>query len=158
MVTAQTPPLGALYEQDETAWLEAMSELIRLGRLDEVDYPNLAEYLADTRGDKRARLVDRLLERPEYASYFALKWADVLQNRGAGYSTSKQRAGTTLFAGWIRDSLAANKPYDQFVAEILTASGSQNENPPAIWYRSVRKSPEAKGRLNASPNRTEEAR
>ncbi len=102
----------------------------------------VAEYLADTRGDKRARLIDRLLERPEYASYFALKWADILQNRGAGYSTSRQRAGTTLFAGWIRDSLAANKPYDQFVAEILTATGSQSENPPTIWYRTVRKSPE----------------
>lgn len=102
----------------------------------------VAEYLADTRPDKRSRLIDRLLERPEYASYFALKWADILQNRGAGYSTSKQRAGTTLFAAWIRDSLAANKPYNQFVSELLTASGSQNENPPAIWYRTVRKSPE----------------
>ncbi len=102
----------------------------------------LAAYLADIRSDKRARLIDRLLDRPEYASYFALKWADILQNRGAGYSTSKQRSGTTLFAGWIRDSLAANKPYDRFVSEILTASGSQNENPPAIWYRTVRKSPE----------------
>ncbi len=102
----------------------------------------VTEYLVDTRLDKRSRLIDRLLERPEYASYFALKWADILQNRGAGYSTSKQRAGTTLFAAWIRDSLAANKPYDRFVSELLTASGSQNENPPAIWYRTVRKSPE----------------
>jgi hypothetical protein len=102
----------------------------------------VAEYLADQRSDKRARLIDRLLDRPEYASYFALKWADILQNRGAGYSTSKQRAGTTLFAEWIRDSLAANKPYDQFVSEILTVSGSQAENPPAVWYRTVRKPPE----------------
>lgn len=102
----------------------------------------LADYVADTRSDKRSRLIDRLLDRPEYASYFALKWADILQNRGAGYSTSKQRAGTMLFSGWIRDSLAANKPYDQFVSEILTASGSQYENPPALWYRTVRKSPE----------------
>jgi hypothetical protein len=102
----------------------------------------IEQYLSDRRSDKRARLIDRLLERQEYASYFALKWADILQNRGAGYSTSKQRAGTTLFAGWIRDSLAANKPYDQFVSEILTASGSQSENPPTIWYRTVRKSPE----------------
>ncbi|HND54210.1 MAG TPA: DUF1549 domain-containing protein, partial [Pirellulaceae bacterium] len=83
------------------------------------------EYVADARPDKRERMIDRLLERPEYASYFGLKWADILQNRGAGYSTSKQRAGTTLFAQWIRDSIATNKPYDQFVAEILTASGSQ---------------------------------
>jgi len=91
---------------------------------------------------KRENLIDQLMDRPEYASYFALKWADILQNRGAGYSTSRQRAGTTLFSGWIRDSIASNKPYDQFVAEIITASGSQSENPPAIWYRTVRKSPE----------------
>jgi len=102
----------------------------------------VTHYLSDSRSDKRVRLIDRLLERPEYASYFALKWADILQNRGAGYSTSQQRAGTTLFAGWIRDSLESNKPYDQFVSEILTATGSQNANPPATWYRSVRKSPE----------------
>ena len=95
-------------------------------------------YIADQRADKRSKLVDRLLERPEYASYFALKWAGILQNRGSGYSTRRQRAGTALFAGWIRDSLAANKPYDQFVSEILTASGSQNENPPTVWYRQVR--------------------
>jgi hypothetical protein len=100
------------------------------------------DYVADTRPDKRARLIDRLLERPEYASYFALKWADILQNRGSGYSTSKQRPGTALFAGWIRDSLAANKPYDQFVSEIVTASGSQNENPPTVWYRQVRTLPD----------------
>ncbi len=102
----------------------------------------VAAYSNDTSPDKRERLIDRLLNRPEYANYFALKWADILQNRGAGYATSKQRAGTTLFASWIKDSLESNKPYDQFVSEILTATGSQNENPPAIWYRTVRKSPE----------------
>ncbi|MBQ18003.1 MAG: S-layer protein [Planctomycetaceae bacterium] len=98
------------------------------------------EYLADRRPDKRSRLVNRLLDRPGYAAYFAMKWADILQNRGKGYSTGKQRAGTALFAGWIRDSLAANKPYNQFVAEILTATGSQRENPPTVWYRQVRTS------------------
>jgi hypothetical protein len=98
----------------------------------------VAEYIADTRADKRRRLIDRLLDRPEYASYFALKWADILQNRGRGYSTSRQRAGTTLFSGWIRDAIAANVPYDRFVTEILTASGSQETNPPTVWYRTVR--------------------
>ncbi len=98
-------------------------------------------YLADDRPDKRTRLINRLLDRPEYASYFTLKWADILQNRGAGYSTSKQRSGTALFASWIRDSIALNKPYDQFVAEIVTASGSQQENPPTVWHRSVRTLP-----------------
>ncbi|MSR52999.1 MAG: DUF1553 domain-containing protein [Gemmataceae bacterium] len=96
------------------------------------------EYLADAQTDKRARLIDRLLDRPEYASYFSLKWADILRNRGRGYSTSQQRPGTALFAGWIRDSIAANVPYDRFVTEILTAVGSQETNPPAVWYRTVR--------------------
>ncbi len=100
------------------------------------------EYVADTRADKRARLIDRLLDRPEYASYFALKWADILRNRGRGYSTSQQRPGTALFAGWIRDSIAANMPYDRFVTEILTAVGSQEKNPPTVWYRTVRTTPD----------------
>ncbi len=99
-------------------------------------------YLTDTRPGKRAKLIDRLLERPEYASYFALKWADILRNRGNGYSTSQQRPGTALFAGWIRDSISENMPYDRFVGEILTASGSQETNPPTVWYRTTRTSPE----------------
>jgi len=98
----------------------------------------VAEYVADTRPEKRAQLIDRLLERPEYAAHFALKWADILRNRGAGYSTRYQRAGTTLFSGWIRDALAENMPYDRFVASILTATGSQDTNPPTVWYRTVR--------------------
>jgi len=107
--------------------------------------PTAAEveaFLADSRPEKRARWVDDLLSRPEHASYLALKWADILQNRGGGYSTSQQRAGTALFAGWIRDAIAGNMPYDQFVSEILTARGSQAENPPTVWYRSVRKLPD----------------
>jgi hypothetical protein len=99
-------------------------------------------YLADAKPDKRARLIDRLLDKPEYASYFALKWGDILRNRGQGYSTSHQRAGTALFAGWIRDSIADNMRYDRFVSEILTAVGSQQTNPPTVWYRTIRTTPE----------------
>lgn len=98
----------------------------------------VADYVADKQADKRARLIDRLLDRPEYAAHFALKWADILRNRGGGYSTRYQRAGTTLFSGWIRDALAENMPYDRFVGSILTATGSQETNPPTVWYRTVR--------------------
>jgi hypothetical protein len=98
----------------------------------------VSEYAADQRPDKKARLLDRLLERPEYASYFALKWSDILQNRGQGYGTGQQRPGTALFTAWVRDSIAENKPYDKFVAEILTATGSQERNPATLWYRHVR--------------------
>lgn len=110
------------------------------GTLPTVD--EVRQYLADSRADKRERLIDRLLERPEYASFFALKWSDILQNRGSGYGTRNQRAGTMLFSAWIRDSIAANKPYDRFVTELLTATGRQAQNPPAIWYRSVRSTPD----------------
>ena len=117
-------------------------EFIRRASLDICGtLPTVAEatdYASDQSPDKRERLVDRLLQRPEYASFFALKWADILRNRGLGYATGRQREGTTLFAGWIRDNLAANIPYDRFVASILTASGSQETNPPTVWYRTVR--------------------
>ncbi len=99
-------------------------------------------YVADARPDKRAKLIDRLLDRPEYASNFALRWGDILRNRGKGYSTRFQRPGTAMFTNWIRDAFADNMPYDRFVSEILTASGSQETNPPAVWYRTVRTGPE----------------
>jgi len=60
MATATVGNLAALYEQDETAWLEAISALIRDGRLDEVDYPNLAEYLADMARRDRREVSSRL--------------------------------------------------------------------------------------------------
>ncbi len=126
--------------------LAADAEFIRRASLDicgTLPTPDeVKTYVADKRPDKRARLIDRLLERPEYASYFALKWGDILRNRGRGYSTSQQRPGTALFAGWIRDSIAENMPYDRFVSEILTAAGNQETNPPTVWYRTVRTTPE----------------
>lgn len=70
MTTAQALSPSVLYEQDETAWLEAMSELIRLGRLDEVDYPNLAEYLADMARRDRREVESRLTVLLTHA----LKW------------------------------------------------------------------------------------
>ncbi len=95
-------------------------------------------FVQDASPDKDQRLIDRLLERPAYANYFGLLWADILQNRGKGYSTRWQRGGTALFSGWIRDCFARNMPYDQFVREVITASGSQETNPPTVWYRTVR--------------------
>ena len=117
-------------------------EFIRRGTVDICGtLPTAQEVIRfskDPRPDKKARLIDQLLKRPEHASWFALKWAAILQNRGRGYSTRLQREGTALFTAWIRDSIAENKPYDRFVSEILTATGSQQQVPPTVWYRSVR--------------------
>src|SRR5436305_141910 len=60
MTTAQTVPQNLLYESDETAWLELTAELIRLGRLDEVEWPHLAEYLADMAARDRREVQSRL--------------------------------------------------------------------------------------------------
>ena len=122
-------------EVDDATWIRRVS-LDICGALPTVEEVELFE--SDKRPGRRDRLIGRLLDRPEYSAYFAMKWSDILRVRGKGYSTSKQRPGTALFNGWIRDSLATNKPYDQFVAEILTATGSQRENPPTVWYRQVR--------------------
>lgn len=71
MTTAQALPPRVLYERDETAWLETMAELIRLGRLEEVDYPNLAEYLTDMARRDRREVESRLT----LLIAHALKWA-----------------------------------------------------------------------------------
>ena len=83
---------------------------------------------------KRAKLIDALLERPEFAEHWALKWADLLRLE----EKALDRKGVELFHRWIRDSIASNKPIDQFVREIITARGSTYQNPPANFYRSTR--------------------
>ena len=87
----------------------------------------------DADPEKRAKWVDRLLARPEYADLFAMKWSAILKNkRGLG---DVSQPGTFAFHGWIRQSLAENKPYDKFVAEIVAARGDVHVNPPVAWYR-----------------------
>lgn len=93
------------------------------------------KFLADTHPLKRDYLIDALLDSGDYADAFANKWSALLRNkRGA----ENQMRGNFAFYAWIRDSLMENKPYDQFVAEILTATGDSTQNPPSAWYRQVR--------------------
>jgi len=99
--------------------------------------PTLEEtrrFLADRREDRRDRLIDELLVSGDHADYFANKWSAVLRNRRRKPSYTH---GTYAFHDWIRESLYANKPYDQFVREILTASGEIGDNPAVAWYREV---------------------
>jgi len=99
--------------------------------------PTMAEvtsFLADNSSDKRAKAVDSLLDGTDYADYFANKWAAILRNKRRQDS---DRVATYAFYDWIRNSLYHNKPYDQFVREILTASGTPGTNAPVAWYREV---------------------
>ena len=101
--------------------------------------PTLTEtkaFLSDKRTSKRAVLIDRLLKDPGYADVMAQKWSALLRNKRRGQE--KRVPGTKAFHKWIRESFAKNKPYDKFVREILTATGSVKTNPPAQWYAEVR--------------------
>lgn len=92
------------------------------------------KFLDSTDPKKREQWVDQLLASTDYASYFANKWSSLLRNKR---TDSLHARGTMAFYNWIRDSFHENKPYDQFVREILTASGNLEENPPVAWYRQV---------------------
>lgn len=79
----------------------------------------------------RSRLVEELLQRPEFADFWALKWADLLRVEGH----SLDAKGVQSFHQWIREGIATNKPLDQFVRELITARGSTYTSPPANYYR-----------------------
>jgi hypothetical protein len=99
---------------------------------------DVSEFVALTASDKRARLVDRLLDRPEYASFFAVKWADLLRNKREGQQDLQY--ATYAFHDWIRQKLLENTPYDRFVCEILSASGAVEAVPAVHWYRKLKES------------------
>lgn len=92
-------------------------------------------FLADSSAEKRDRWIEKLLESPEYAEFFANKWAALLRNKRAAPTHAR---GNFAFHGWIRDSLMENRPYDHMVREVLTATGTIEDNPPVAWYRQVR--------------------
>lgn len=91
-------------------------------------------FLADRRADKRARLIKQLVERPEFADFWAVKWGDLLRNEELTLDTK----GVQNFHHWIRQSLAENKPLDQFARELVSARGSTYANPAANYYRANR--------------------
>jgi hypothetical protein len=91
-------------------------------------------FLEDSAPGKRARLVERLLEREEFADFWALKWADLLKIE----ERQLDKEGMRVFHAWIRQSIRENKPLDQFARELIAARGSTFKNPPANWWRANR--------------------
>jgi len=91
-------------------------------------------FVPDKDPGKRDKLIDALVDSPDYADYFANKWCALFRNKRGD---ANQARGTYAFHNWVRDSLLVNKPFDQFVREILAASGDMGQNPPVAWYRQV---------------------
>lgn len=99
--------------------------------------PTAAEarkFLRDRNPDKRAELVDRLLEREEFTDYWTMKWGDLLRVK-AEFPINLWPNGVQAYDRWIRTSVRDNKPYDRFVREMLTSSGSNFRVPQVNFYR-----------------------
>jgi hypothetical protein len=111
------------------------AEFIRRASLDAIGVlptPEEVEaFVADPSPDRRARVVDRLLGRPEYYDFWTLKFADILRANGRLI----QAKGSYVFTRWIKEQLERNTPMDRFVRELLTADGPAFKNPAANYYR-----------------------
>ncbi len=120
-------------------------EFIRRVYLDLTGLPpspkEIQDFLSDTREIrvKRDALVDRLIGNKDFVDCWANKWADLLQCNSK-YLGSE---GAESFRAWIRNEVATNTPYDQFARKILTATGSNRENPAASYWKIVRTPTEA---------------
>lgn len=114
------------------------SEFIRRAYLDATGrLPTIEEsnaFLADAAGDRRATLIDRLLDSDDFASFWTLKWSDILRSN----SKKLNITGVHKFHRWIYDSVRTDKPLNKFAHELLTASGSVYENPAANYWRASR--------------------
>jgi hypothetical protein len=94
------------------------------------------EFLLSRDPQKRAKLVDRLLERDEFADYWAMKWSDLLRVK-AEFPINLWPNAAQAYHRWIRASIKENKPYDQFARELLTTSGSNFRQPAVNFYRAM---------------------
>jgi hypothetical protein len=114
---------------DDATFLRRMT-LDAIGTLPTPD--EVREFLADSSPDKRAKCIDRVLQRDEYADFWALKWADILL-------VDREKLGDRgayEFHRWLREQFAANRPYDEWVRELIAASGDSGKFGPANFFRS----------------------
>jgi hypothetical protein len=101
----------------------------RLPRIDETQ-----AFLADAAGDRRAKLVDSLLENDDFAEFWTLKWSDILRSNSKKLTTT----GVHKFQRWVYDGIRTDVGIDKLAHELLTASGSVFENPAASYWRASR--------------------
>ncbi len=115
-------------------------EFVRRVTLDLTGLPPTVEqvqaFVADPRPTqvKRDEWIDRLLLEPAFVDYWTNKWADLLQVN----SKFLGNEGVTAFHAWIRQQVADNVPYDQFVRSIVTATGSNRDQPAAAYFKILR--------------------
>ena len=94
------------------------------------------QFVAERSPEKRRELIDRLLDRPEYADFWALKWGDLLRIK-AEFPINLWPNAAQAYHRWVRTALRDNLPYDEFARALLTSSGSNFRVGPVNFYRST---------------------
>ncbi len=115
---------------DDATFLRRVS-LDTIGTLPTAD--EARAFLADPAADKRAKLVDKLLDRPEYADFWAMKWADILKVDKDAVTPQ----GAVAMTRWVRRQFAENRPFDAFARDIVTAKGDTTADGPAALYKTL---------------------
>jgi hypothetical protein len=95
-----------------------------------------AKFLADHDPNKRGILIDRLLDRPEFADYWAMKWCDLLRVKSE-FPINLWPNAVQAYYHWIRSAIRDNVPYDRFVRQLLVSNGSNFRVPEVNFYRAV---------------------
>jgi uncharacterized protein DUF1553/uncharacterized protein DUF1549 len=93
-------------------------------------------FLADRRPGRRARLIDALFEREEFADLWSLRWCDALRVK-AEFPINLWPNAVQAYHRWVREAIRDNRPYDEFARDLLTASGSNFRVPPVNFWRAV---------------------
>ncbi|MFT6863149.1 MAG: WD40 repeat protein [Akkermansiaceae bacterium] len=115
-------------------------EFVRRVHLDLTGLPptvaQVKSFLADARHSqvKRDALIDALIGNPAFIEFWTNKWSDMLQVNRKFLAPE----GAKLFRSWIRKEVAENTPYDEFARKVITATGSNKDNPPASYYKILR--------------------
>ena len=116
------------------------AEFVRRVHLDLTGLPPTVDqvnaFLADERDQriKRDELVDQLVGNPDFVDHWTNKWSDMLQVNAKVLGNG----GANDLRKWIRHALDTNMPYNKFVYDVLTATGSTRENPPTAYYKTLR--------------------
>jgi hypothetical protein len=97
---------------------------------------DVRQFLDSRDPNKRAALIENLLQRPEFADYWTLKWGDILRVK-AEFPINLWPNAVQAYHRWIHDAVRTNMPYDQFARALLTSSGSNFRVPPVNFYRAV---------------------
>lgn len=108
------------------------ASLDAIGKLPTPD--DVKTFLEDADPKKREKLIDALLARPEFADFWTLQLSDLFQNRKERDHDVRGTKGVRQFHAWLREQVAANKPWDVLAGEVLTASGSNAQNPAVGYY------------------------